>query len=501
MGNILCCCSSRLLFRGLFSRSFQLANRKKRLLTGFALLLMTFVTFHAVYTHSWTPSRLMEIEGLIDADPFVSFDSRISSPLIESSLSTELRQRFRYAQYPICDNNFDRFSNILQPYTPKLLRRHPIAIAINLHNSADIIPAQSIALVEAISYLLSRHKVYLSIFENGSTDRTKERLADLAAALDRLGIDGLFIRSSHLKSDFQSDDRIILLSELRNQALDRLLPHANGGTLIFLNDVITCASDILELVYQRMLQQADAVVSNDWTTLGSSPYPRLYDLWVTRGINGGLPYEFETDSGFNPSAPTNDWIVDMWRTQSLDVQERWLSSRPLPIYSGWGGMAAFDANLFTKLRLRFRSSISSGWRAGGSSRGKGAWGELVTKDYLMSDCPGASECEYIFRDIWNLRDGRARIAASPRARTAYDIQEWMSMATFIPPDRGWLRTLNRTHIPHVERIDWSKVSVPSSVVCIPGRDRTGEQVAIWGTKRYLIDPTYRVIANDSDHKG
>ena len=63
-------------------------------------------------------------------------------------------------------------------------------------------------------------------------------------------------------------------------------------------------------------------------------------------------------------------------------------------------MAAFDASLFTRDHLRFRSSVMSGWHGGSASGALGLWGRLISlPGYLESDCPGASECEYISRDI------------------------------------------------------------------------------------------------------
>lgn len=258
-----------------------------------------------------------------------------------------------------------------------------------------------------------------------------------------------------------------MLAEIRNLALAPLMPYASSiadnGTLIFMNDVVTCTSDILELVHQQRLHQAGMVFGMDWMIVdrtlrpGETGYiefenlrsetpktrvPHIYDMWVDRGIIGSLVYHWAQSGGYHPMSSDESWVTDAYLPEDNTTHQRWLGGRALPMYSGWGGMSAFDATLFTYDHLRFRSSVRSGWTGGSQSGALGPWGYLVSsKGYLESDCPGASECEYIARDIWHLRQNDARIVLAPQARTTYHVQDWAVMSKSVPATRregAWL---------------------------------------------------------------
>lgn len=129
-------------------------------------------------------------------------------------------------------------------------------------------------------------------------------------------------------------------------------------------------------------------------------------------------------------------MTDLFATQDEAYRRRWLDGRPLPVYSGWGGMSDFNASHFTHDHLRFRSSILSGWTEGSSVGTLGPLGRLVSSErYLESDCPGASECEYIARDTWNLRGGRARVVMAPQVRATCSLENWAVMDGMVPAMR------------------------------------------------------------------
>ncbi|KAK6420277.1 hypothetical protein LTR95_016964, partial [Oleoguttula sp. CCFEE 5521] len=360
--------------------------------------------------------------------------------------------------------------------------------------------------------------VYISIYENGSMDQTHALLSDFGAALQALKVDGIFIHSSRMISDFGFNDRIVMLSEIRNLALKPLMPFAETGTLIFINDVMMCASDVLELVHQQRLQQADMVFGMDWGTVHRKIRPgevgymppsdpedddtyvftnvtRVYDMWVGRGVNGDLVYPFKTPGGYTPMSANESWVSDAYITQSDAEHARWLDGLPLPMYSGWGGMSAFDASLFTVDHVRFRSSVTSGWTGGHSGGALGTWGQLVSAPgYLEQDCPGASECKYIGRDIWNIRSGKARIVMATQVRTTYSIDDWRIMVESADPAPTTLRT--EYDDKNIELIDWSTVKAPEGVVCIPSRDKSGAYLDVWAeyNHRYRVNPMYRTPA-------
>lgn len=392
-----------------------------------------------------------------------------------------------------------------------------VSFAINLRNSEAIIPAQAMALLEAAAYLLQNNKVYVSIYENDSDDKTRPLLSDLGAALLATGVDGLAITSSNMLSNFGKQDRIVMLSEIRNLALAPLMPYASSekssDTLVFINDVVTCTSDILELVHQQRLHQAGMSFGMDWGAVTRRTRPgelgylqeddpefnpenppstkisRFYDTWVGRGISGDCVYDWANPGGFNPKSDNESWVADAYVTENATIHQRWLDGLAFPAYSGWGGMAAFDASLFTNEHLRFRSSVSTGWNGGNAAGALGSWGQLVSSDeYLKSDCPGASECEYVARDIWNMRQGKARIVLAPQARTTYSLEDWLVMGDTVPMTRREGPDLLGEDI-----INWSDVSIPESVVCIASRDAHGAHIHPWldSNHRTRVDPLWR----------
>lgn len=478
--------------------------------------------------------RPFEMEGLALGSEFVPpLDIRAGEDHT-AWLITSLQSRFQATlsqqatgapSYPRCSLKLERYAKTALLPTTFVSRwwsgrrKSVVSFAINLYNSEAIIPAQALALLEAVAHLMQNNMVYISIYENGSKDNTRSLLSDLGAALKALEVDGIWIHSSNMLSDFGKHDRIVVLSEIRNLALAPLMPYASSdgdsGTLVMMNDVMTCASDILELVHQQRLHRASMAFGMDWgsctraTRQGergflygddprydpenppSTQVPRFYDLWVGRGISGNAVYDFSQPGGYSPKSDNESWVVDAYSTENEALYRRWLEGRPIPVYSGWGGMSAFDASLFTREHLRFRSTVTAGWKGGSTDGALGDWGRLIGGEgYLESDCPGASECEYIARDIWNMRHGRARIVLAPQARTTYNIQDWLVMEDAVPVTR-----LQGAEETERDIIDWTEYEIPESVVCIPTRTSEGEWINAWGETNYRtrIDPLWKPV--------
>lgn len=343
-----------------------------------------------------------------------------------------------------------------------------ITIALNLYNSQVVLPSLSVALLELIHDLQPHHKIYISIFEHGSSDETVPMLSKLAAALVALNPNGIFIRHSYLLTSLtMTTDRILRLAQIRNEALLPLLPYASRGDsiLLFINDIVTCSSDLLELAHQLLLQHANGVFATDWSGNGDFPASKahFYDTWVARGINGDLPYPWIGNHGYHPTSPNGNWYTDLFATQDEVVHQRWLEGRPLPVYPGWNGAVTLRADLFTKSRVRFRASNQTGWSLGMH----GEWGSLIgTPGFIESVC-AASECKLFARDIWNLMQGKARFVLAPQARMTYELEIWEEIQGKVPP----VRRTGTDEVGEGERdeelIDWSGVSVPEEVECAP----------------------------------
>jgi hypothetical protein len=59
-------------------------------------------------------------------------------------------------------------------------------------------------------------------------------------------------------------------------------------TVLFINDVVHCPADILEVLYQHWKQKADMSCSVDWHS-----DPLIYDRWVIRSMTGHPYYEHD----------------------------------------------------------------------------------------------------------------------------------------------------------------------------------------------------------------
>lgn len=482
-----------------------------------SVTLFTFLAFHtlsdgslatipALQIDALRPSHrfeAFELEGISIALPFAEYPASLNAgqrlEWLLDTLDTRIRVLSDSSERPSCQLNLNRFTSILKA-SPRSRASHPISFAINLRNSQHVLPSQMRALLTAIHHLLPHHAVYLSIYENDSKDTTKLMLAELASALERIGIDGLWITSSGMLSGINMANRIDRLAEIRNAALRPLLPHAADGTVIFINDVILCASDILELILQSRIQAADAVLGVDWADSEIPSKPYVYDAWVLRGINGDMVYRQHKDTPWPMLPPEGrDWLTHAFSTQSTDIHERWLNNLPFPVYAGWGGIVALRAELFVQHGLRFRSSKVTGWTGGSASGSMGNWGKLVTDyDYMNGDCPGDSECGLVMRDIWNIRKGRARVVLASQVNTAYSVKVWKAarlLLPFIPREEK---------VTIEELIDWSKVVIPKGVVCMPSRTEDGLAHDAHDTKlfRYLtLDPLYEPKAKPNGAYG
>ena len=440
--------------------------------------------------------RLFELQGIKLGREFLVSESQDDEEQQEaihqvendtlSKIKSELLRRFGDLEvdtsHPDCVIDLARFKRSGLLSTSRAAPDERISLALDLFNVQEVLPSLSLALIELIYYLRPHHQVYISIYENGSYDKTIDMLGELAAALVALKVDGLWFRHSYLVRTYT--DRILSLANLRNEALFPLLPFAAGGILLFINDVVTCGADLLELPHQLRLQNSHGVFSVDWGVRDefNKTQGRIYDFWVARGINGQLPYPWKRPAGFNPMSPNEDWVLDFWMTQEKAIHDRWLEGRPFPVYAGWNGAVALQSSFFTRDHLRFRASMKAGWQGGDDSGVLGKWGRLLaTPGYLESDC-AASECSLFMRDIWNLMDGQARFVLAPQSRTAYHLGDWNDIKDQVPPVRrsGADNSLE-------ELIDWWGVVAPETVVCIPTYRDDGSPVEVWDEDNFRKD--------------
>lgn len=95
-------------------------------------------------------------------------------------------------------------------------RQHKYFFAINLYNSFDVIP-DLFSTMFKVSSIVGFHNVFVSVYENGSTDQTKALLRIFDALSRSVGL-RVVIRTS-LRTRGAFHHRIEYLAEVRNAAL------------------------------------------------------------------------------------------------------------------------------------------------------------------------------------------------------------------------------------------------------------------------------------------
>lgn len=238
--------------------------------------------------------------------------------------------------------------------------------ALNLRQCHRILRRLMGSIVEVMRFLGPRN-VVLSIVEGNSDDGTAEVLRALKDDLEALGI-VFYYQHSDINSN--AGDRIFRLAELRNLALEPLINSRKNGktsagngslegrgagstqvefvdatTLVFVNDVAICPDDLLELIHQRKIQEADMTCGMDWSW--TRKYSPFYDVWVARQING--------DTFFDIDGETGNWVNE----QELFPRDppnraRYDAMRLVQVFSCWNGGIAVTAKPFLDGDVRFR---------------------------------------------------------------------------------------------------------------------------------------------------
>ena len=143
---------------------------------------------------------------------------------------------------------------------------HKYFFAINLYNSFDVIPDLFSTLFKVAS-ILGFQNVYVSIYENGSNDQTKALLRIFDALCRSAGLKVHIRTSMRTRGNFAH--RIEYLAEVRNAAFVPLheLRDSHGehfDTIVFMNDILPCVDDLLELIYQSRLNNAGITCAADY---------------------------------------------------------------------------------------------------------------------------------------------------------------------------------------------------------------------------------------------
>ncbi|CAF1222566.1 unnamed protein product [Adineta ricciae] len=216
-----------------------------------------------------------------------------------------------------------------------------VFIAINLYQSQSLLEDGSwtCTLMELIDQL-GPNNVYLSIFENNSTDATPHLLRQIEKQLKcehtivttTINLDedqyaSLYINDR--KGKYLS--RMAYLAMVRNRALEPIMSNGRFSKVLFLNDIVFSSQDVIQLLQTNSGNYAAACALDFINPV------KFYDTFATRDSSGysmGLPlYPY-----FSPG----------------QSQSQTLRNSLIHVKSCWSGMVAFDSKPFDN-GLKFRS--------------------------------------------------------------------------------------------------------------------------------------------------
>ncbi|CAE7069865.1 unnamed protein product [Rhizoctonia solani] len=249
--------------------------------------------------------------------------------------------------YPTCPTRSDAY------YSSSLYDKR-VFIAINLLQNEELMPTLTRELV-ALIRVLGPDRVFVSIYENASMDLTVMHLRLLCEVLESLGTPYRVIAQGLMELQQKEDGhRISRLSALRNAALEPLNP-SEFDTVLWLNDVFHCHTDVLELLLQKQQQGAVQACGLDY-----GPKGLIYDRWVMRTMRGRPFYNgsdivdfFSGDITFKVRPNVLPMPEDALDKAALERGD------PFQVFSCWNGVTAFSASVFAPpTSLRFRTALN-----------------------------------------------------------------------------------------------------------------------------------------------
>ncbi|PWA02153.1 hypothetical protein BB558_001714 [Smittium angustum] len=262
--------------------------------------------------------------------------------------------------------------------------KHKYFFAMNLYNNQEIIPHIIQELLRLFEYL-GPQNIYFSLYENGSVDSSKPILGMFKIILDKLGIRNTIVLDEEEKP--RNIHRIEYLAKVRNEAIKPLETENSDGRIydkiVFMNDVVFCRNDILELLYQSEHQKSDMTCPLDFDVdLENKKGIFFRDVWVARDLSGYLFYKHLQNIVLHQES-----------------MERVKRNLPFQVQCCWNGAVVLNAKPFyepTKLRFR-RSKIE------------------------YNEC-SASECSLMCNDFW--QNGFRRIVTVPRVLLPYELEHF-----------------------------------------------------------------------------
>lgn len=295
--------------------------------------------------------------------------------------------------------------------------------ALDLYQSAPVLPSLIGAIVQSIQFL-GAENCALSIVEGRSTDGTFEILDSLQHTLGVIGLKYFFL-SSNIDP---GKERIKALAELRNLAIkpftSRPKSYAEDSTIIFVNDIVLCPDDILEMIHQRQHQNADMTCAMDWVYLARDP--TFYDVWIARGLTGDTFFNIPEDGSWN-----NAWNL-FWNDP--EARRSLNAGAPFQVFSCWNGIVAFTAQPLFEKKIKFRAA-------------------------KKNEC-FQGEPKLFCKDMWF--HGYGKIAVVPSVNVAYSVDDARKLRSLKGFVSKWISPEKDQN-----QIAW-KAEPPALVKCMPG---------------------------------
>ncbi|KAF1813541.1 hypothetical protein P152DRAFT_503078 [Eremomyces bilateralis CBS 781.70] len=295
--------------------------------------------------------------------------------------------------------------------------------ALDIYQSAPVLSSLFGSIVESIRYL-GPENCALSVVEGRSTDGTFEILSSLQPVLEGIGLKYYF-QTSDIDP---SSDRIQALAALRNLAIEPYTAAPNtfseSSTIIFINDIVLCGEDTLEVIHQRQYQGAHMACAMDWVYVGNDP--TFYDIWIARGMTGDSFFNIPEDGSWNYA-----WNL-FWNDP--EARSSLHAGLPFQVFSCWNGIVAFNSQPVFEKKVGFRS--------------------VNDKECFQG------EPKLFCKDLWHR--GYGKIAVVPSVNVGYSVEEAQKLKKL----KGYVS--NRLSSGEQERqIAW-KGEPPDFVKCMPG---------------------------------
>jgi alpha-1,3-mannosyltransferase len=299
--------------------------------------------------------------------------------------------------------------------------------ALDLYQAASLLPQLLGSVIESIR-VLGPENCALSIVEGRSDDGTFEILKLLGPEVEKIGAK-YFFTTSDLNPGAPNGNRIKDLAVLRNQALEPLVQHpedfSSDTTIIFLNDVVICTQDILELVHQKVYQKADMTCALDWAYVGQDP--TFYDVWIARGMTGDTFFNIPEDGNWNSA-----WNI-FWNDDK--ARQRLNTHRPFQVFACWNGATAFTAKPIIEKSIKFRGPTEKECYQG--------------------------EPKLFCKDMW--LHGYGKIAVVPSVNLVYKEDQGQKIKAL----KGFVSEMVESDAQDAEmQIQWES-NPPSNVKCMP----------------------------------